>query len=196
MTTKKKQTKQPETVVEPQPEAAPVGLQRETLLEFARLDIKKDALKKELEETTERHKVLQKQILTAFEHLGMDSVKFCGHSIYTFKQLWAKPADGVERAVVIAMLKKSGFKDYVSENFNTQSLSARFRELEKQYLEMHQQQPKEGRKPFRLVDYLPKPLVKVLNLNPDFSIRIQGTIPTEKLDQLEEEVKKDGNVQK
>jgi hypothetical protein len=169
------------------------GLSRKNLIEFARLDIEKDELTRKLKDVEKRHKMKQAEILAAFEQLGTDSVKFAGHSVYTFKQLWARPQEGVLRSEVIVALKKHGFKDYVAENYNVQSLSARMRELEQQYLEMHMQKSKEGRKPFRFVDYLPKPLVKVLKLEPDFSIRIHGTIPTEVLDKLEEEVKEHGD---
>jgi len=189
----KSPTKQNPASEEPKADSQEPALSRKKLIEFARLDIKKDDLTRELKEALEKHRKMQDEILRAFEQLGTESVKFAGHSIYTFKQLWAKPQEGIERIEVIKALKKHGFKDYVAENFNTQSLSARLRELEKQYFEMHMQKKKEGRKPFRLADYLPKPLVKVLKLEPDYSIRIQGTIPTEVLDKLEEEVNDDGN---
>lgn len=170
-----------------------VGLDRSVLLQFATLDTRKDQLKAELKEVEAAHKVLQEMILRQFEQSGLDSVKFLGHSVYIFKQLWAKPKDEtVPRSKLVAALKQHGFKEYVHEDFNVSSVSGRLRELEKQYREMHDKQPREGRKPFRLADYLPKPLVAVLKLEPDYSIRIQGTIPTEDLDRLREEVK-DGN---
>lgn len=184
--------KAPEPVKEEAPQQE-FALSRKNLIDFARLDNEKEELTKKLKDVEKRHKVKQADILRAFEQLGTDSVKFAGHSIYTFKQLWARAKEGCQRADVIAALKKHGFKDYVAENYNVQSLSARMRELELQYLEMHKQLPKEGRKPYRLVDYLPEPLVAVLNLTPDFSVRIHGTIPTDKLDQLEEEVKEHGD---
>jgi len=174
-----------------------VGLSRATLLQFAVLDTRKEALKKELKDVEAAHKVLQERILDQFQQSGLDSVKFLGHSIYISKQLWARPKDEtVSRAALVAALKKHGFKEYIKEDFNVQSVSGRLRELEKQYLEMHQKQPKEGRKPFRLANYLPKPLVAVLKLDPDYSIRIQGTIPTEDLERLKEEVKNDGDKSK
>jgi hypothetical protein len=169
------------------------GLDRATLLQFAILDTRKEALKKELKDVEAAHKVIQEVILEKFASMGFDQVRFLGHTVYIFKQLWARPKDEtVPRPALVAALKAHGFKEYIKEDFNVQSVSGRLRELEKQYREMHSQQPKEGRKPFSLADYLPQPLVKVLKLDPDYSIRIQGTIPMDDLLQLQEEVN-DGN---
>jgi hypothetical protein len=88
-------------------------------------------------------------------------------------------------------LKKHGFKEYVKEDFNVSSVSARIREMDKQYREMHAKTDKQGRKPYQLADYLPKGLVAVMKCEPDYSIRIQGTIPTEELTKLKERMDND-----
>lgn len=166
-----------------------VGLNSTTILQFAILDTKKEALKKELKDTEAAHKLLQQQILDQLAASGFDSVRFLGHTLYIFKQLWARPKDeSVKRPQLVSALKENGFAEYIKEDFNVQSVSGRLREMEKQYREMHAQQPKQGRKPFALADYLPKPLVKVLKLDPDYSIRIQGTIPMADLEQFQKEV--------
>lgn len=47
-------------------------------------------------------------------------------SIYIHKQLWTKPKE--DRAEVVSVLKKCGLSDFVSENYNSNSLSAYVRE--------------------------------------------------------------------
>lgn len=185
-TTKKPSAKSSKADDESQEKA---GLNRATLLQFAILDTRKAALTTELKEVTEAHKVIQQQILDQFEHTGLDRVSFLGHTMYIFKQLWARPKDqSISRAQVVAALKSNGFAEYIKEDYNVQSVSGRLRELEKQYRDMHAEEPREGRKPFQLADYLPEALVKVLKLDPDYSIRIQGTIPMADLEALQEEV--------
>jgi hypothetical protein len=161
------------------------GLDRRILLNFAMLDTRISELEAELKEKQAARRVLQDQILRAFENSGLDSVKFLGHSIYTFSQFWAKVKDeGTPRTLLVAALKKHGFKEYVKEDFNVSSVSARIRE-------MHAKTDKQGRKPYQLADYLPKGLVAVMKCEPDYSIRIQGTIPTEELTKLKERMDND-----
>lgn len=171
------------------------GLDSRTLLNFALLDTRIDELKTELKEKEAARRVLQDVILRAFENTGVDSVRFLGHPIHTFSQYWCKPKDEtVLRSDLIAALKKHGFKEYIKEDFNSSSLSARIRELDKQYREMHKKEEKEGRKPYQLADYLPKQLVAVMKTEPETSIRINGTIPTDELIKLKERLDKaDGN---
>ena len=47
-------------------------------------------------------------------------------SIYIHRQLWTKPKE--DRAEVVSVLKKCGLSDFVSENYNSNSLSAYVRE--------------------------------------------------------------------
>jgi hypothetical protein len=167
-------------------------INRRTLLNFAMLDTQISEMEAQLKEKQAARRVLQDQILRAFENSGVDSIKFLGHSIYTFSQFWAKVKDeGTPRPLLVAALKKHGFKEYVKEDFNVSSVSARIRELDKQYREMHKKSDKEGRKPYQLADYLPKGLVAVMKCEPDYSIRIQGTIPTEELTKLKERMDND-----
>jgi len=87
--------------------------------------------KKELEENLKIVKAklasIEPVLMDNFVEDGLTSAKIDGLNVYIHKQIWAK-YDDKEKA--IAVLKTTGYNEYVSETFNTQSVSSLLRELD------------------------------------------------------------------
>jgi hypothetical protein len=95
-------------------------------LEQQRLDLEAqiDAIKKETAE-------LEAALLPQFEQDAIDRISIDGRTVYVERKLWAKAKDGDKPAVCKA-LKRSRLGDYVEETYNTNSLSAYIRELDRE----------------------------------------------------------------
>ena len=66
-----------------------------------------------------------------FEQGGFEKVSIDGRTVYVERKLWAKAKDG-DKAAVCKALKRARLGDYVEETFNTNSLSAYVRELDRE----------------------------------------------------------------
>ncbi len=82
----------------------------------------------------------------------MERVSIDGRTVYVERKLWAKAKDG-DKPSVCKALKRCRLGDYVEETFNTNSLSAYVRELDR-----------EGRQ-------MPPSLVAVLDVSEVFKLR-------------------------
>ena len=72
---------------------------------------------------------LEEQRLLMFEHLGINNFNVDGRTVYLHREWWAKAKDPENVAITVAALKACEDTDpFVKEGFNTQSLSAYFRE--------------------------------------------------------------------
>lgn len=92
-----------------------------------------DAIKKftgELEKLITKYRApLEEQALARFEQLGINNFNIDGRTIYLHREWWAKSKDPEHMAETIAALKACDeTAPFVKETFNTQSLSAYFRE--------------------------------------------------------------------
>lgn len=103
----------------------------ERLNEWLETGIKIRELDAELKAAKEKLQSLEPDVMADLEEEGIDSVKVNGFTIYAQRNLWAGVADGVDRQVACDALKDAGLNDFVAENFNAQTLSSYFRELEK-----------------------------------------------------------------
>ena len=99
-------------------------------LEQQRLDLEAriDAIKRETAE-------LEAALLPQFEQDAIDRITVDGRTVYVERKLWAKAKDGDKPAVCKA-LKRCRLGDYVEETFNTNSLSAYVRELDREGRQM------------------------------------------------------------
>ena len=62
--------------------------------------------------------------------VGEDSIKTdMGVTLYIHRQEWANVREGSTREQAVAALKANGFEAFVSETFNTNTLSSKVREL-------------------------------------------------------------------
>ena len=99
----------------------------EQLKEFVALEKRKRDLDAELKAVAARLDDLEQALVPQFVTDGVASMKLDGYTVYLAQDVYASPLNG--RSQVIAALKASELAQYVSENYNTQSLKAFVREL-------------------------------------------------------------------
>lgn len=90
-----------------------------------------EELRLELTPLEDKLKALQPQLISEFERTGDQRRTVDGKTAYLYRQLWVYAAEGQSKEAVMEALKKAGLGEYVSETFNTNSVSAFARELEK-----------------------------------------------------------------
>lgn len=103
----------------------------ETQRTFATLYREKLELQDRLNAVTKELEGLQEPMLNYFADAGMSSAKVDGLTIYINTQLWANTKDGSTPEQACEALVAGGFGEFVAPRFNTQSLSARAREMAK-----------------------------------------------------------------
>lgn len=89
-------------------------------------------LEAELAEVKDEANALEQYLLEDFAEAGIDRMTIEGQTIYLHRQLWAQVPAGVEKAEVIEAMKDAGVDHFVREDFNTQTVSAWLRELERE----------------------------------------------------------------
>jgi hypothetical protein len=99
----------------------------EQLKEFVCLETRKRELDSELKAIAARIDDLEQALVPQFLSDGIASMKIDGRTVYIAQDIQASPANG--RVEVIGALKQSDLGQYVSENYNTQSLRAYVREV-------------------------------------------------------------------
>ena len=104
-------------------------MDNELLHKFVDLETKRRELDREHKRVKEQCAETEARLLKEFEAAGMESAKVDGMTVYLHRQLWASPGEAGRDAVVVA-LKETGMDQYVSENYNANSLSAFVREME------------------------------------------------------------------
>jgi hypothetical protein len=124
----------------------------EELKRFVALEERRRQLETEIDSIKAEAAELEERLLPQFEQTGMERVSIDGRTVYVERKLWAKAKDGDKPAVCKA-LKRCHLGDYVEETFNTNSLSAYVRELDR-----------EGRS-------LPPSLAAVLDVSEVFKLR-------------------------
>jgi hypothetical protein len=121
------------------------------LKRFVALEERRRQLEAEIDTIKAEATELEERLLPQFEQSGMERVSIDGRTVYVERKLWAKAKDGDKPAVCKALNCRLG--DYVEETFNTNSLSAYVRELDR-----------EGRT-------LPPSLAAVLDVSEVFKLR-------------------------
>jgi hypothetical protein len=99
----------------------------EQLKEFVALEKRKRDLDSELKAIAVRLDDLEQALVPQFLNDGVASMKVDGRAVYLAQDIYAGPLN--DRGEVIAALKASELGQYVSENYNTQSLKAFVREV-------------------------------------------------------------------
>jgi hypothetical protein len=97
------------------------------LKEFVCLETRKRELDSELKALAARIDDLEQVLVPQFLADGVASMKVDGRTVYIAQDIQASPLN--DRAEVIAALKQSELGQYVSENYNSQSLRAFVREV-------------------------------------------------------------------
>lgn len=106
--------------------------------EFVELTMRKRDLERQLRAVKEQIEPLAAQLLDEFSSEGVSGKRHegTGRMVSISRKVWARAADGDKPAACEA-LKDAGLGDYVQEGFNTNSLSAYFREQWDQYVAQH-----------------------------------------------------------
>jgi len=140
----------------------------EQLKEFVALEKRKRDLDSELKAIGARLADLEQALVPQFLADGVASMKVDGRTVYIAQDIQASPLN--DRAEVIAALKRSELGQYVSENYNTQSLRAFVREVaEEARLRCQQQDRLFTEEEVRTA--LPSPLSEALRISFVHSLR-------------------------
>jgi hypothetical protein len=140
----------------------------EQLKEFVALEKRKRDLDSELKAIGARLDDLEQALVPQFLADGVASMKVDSRTVYIAQDIHASPAN--DRAEVIAALKRSELGQYISENYNTQSLRAFVREVaEEARLRCHQQNRLFTEEEVRAA--LPSPLSDALKISFVHSLR-------------------------
>ena len=103
----------------------------EQLKRFVALEERRKQLEDEVDGIKAEAAELESALMPQFEQAGIERVSIDGRTVYIERKLWAKAKDGDKPAVCKA-LKRCRLGDYVEETFNTNSLSAYVRELDRE----------------------------------------------------------------
>jgi hypothetical protein len=101
------------------------------LKRFVALEERRRQLEAEIDAIKAEAAQLEESLLPQFEQTGLEKVSIDGRTVYIERKLWAKAKDG-DKAAVCKALKRAHLGDYVEETFNTNSLSAYVRELDRE----------------------------------------------------------------
>jgi hypothetical protein len=104
--------------------------------EFAGLKHRRDKLEAELDSVKARMGQIEPTLLTFFADHGMQSIKLDGVTVYVHRRIFASATDGNKSRAVRA-LRTAGLKELVQTGYNTNSISAIFREWERDGIEPH-----------------------------------------------------------
>jgi len=104
--------------------------------EFASLKVERDRLEGALLLVKERMAQIEPILLDFFANNDMQSIKLGGVIVYVQRQIFASAADG-DKARAVRALRTAGLKELVQTGFNTNSISALFREWERDGVEPH-----------------------------------------------------------
>lgn len=99
----------------------------EQLKEFVALEKRKKEIDGELKAIAARLDDLEQALVPQFLTDGVNSMKIDSRLVYLAQDIYASPVN--DRSEVIAALKKSELGQYISENYNSQSLKAYVREV-------------------------------------------------------------------
>jgi hypothetical protein len=103
----------------------------EELKRFVALEERRRQLEAEVDTIKTETAELEQRLLPQFELEGFEKISIDGRTVYVERKLWAKAKD-VNKAAVCKALKRARLGDYVEETFNTNSLSAYVRELDRE----------------------------------------------------------------
>lgn len=101
--------------------------------QWVTLTTRKKALADETADVEAALKALEPQLLAYLGEGGYDKVRVAGYTIFPFRETWVYPRDGISRSEVCQALKQHGLGHYVSEQYNTRSISKYVADLERDH---------------------------------------------------------------
>lgn len=99
---------------------------------YVRLRTLQHTAEAEAEDYKKQANDLQDELLEQFAEEGVRKISVDGVTTYLHRVLWAKVEEGASREQVVEGLKACGFGQFVSETYNTQTVSAWLRDLERE----------------------------------------------------------------
>jgi len=138
--------------------------QHEAFRAYASLTTEKRDLNERLSEVEQELKALEPQLLAYMGEGGYQLVKILGYTISPHREPWVYPRQGITRDTVCRALKACGLAHYVSENFNTRSLTKYVRDLEEQHQLLIDAED-------AMRELLPEELIKVIEVKPTYRIQ-------------------------
>lgn len=118
-------------VIESAPPELPFTTEaRELLARLVNATIAKRKLEAELKEAKAKVAELEEPVRDIFARLGVDSLRIRGYSVSPSSTWWAGAFDK-DYATACAALREAGLDEFVQERFNTNTVSAWVRELER-----------------------------------------------------------------
>lgn len=138
-----------------------------TLDQFVALTERKRDLERQLRFIRDELAPLEAQLLDEFSAEGVRGKRHdaSGKLVSITRQIWARAHDG-EKDMAADALEAAGLGDYVQRGFNTNSLSAYFRELAKQHAE--------AGNPVDLEQLLPEALRGAIDLTEDHKLSVRA----------------------
>ncbi len=133
------------------------------LREFVSLENRKKELDAQLKAVNQQLVELEELLVPQFVEDGVQNITCDGRVVYLRTDVYASAKDG-DREAVVAALKASELGQYVSENFNSNSLTAYVREVKRDV----EQSAKSENRAFTEDDVrqaLPDPLGSVLKVS-------------------------------
>lgn len=98
---------------------------------WGELKDRKSALEEELDEVKKAIAELDAQIQESFIDEGVQNIKVDGHTVFLYRQVWAKKVDPeMDSQFICDALGAAGLGDFVKEGYNSQTLSSWLREQE------------------------------------------------------------------
>lgn len=107
---------------------------------------------------------LEPDIIEEMADAGLQNAKINGRTYYIRRSLYAGPAEGFDKVGVALALKQAGLHDYVTETYNSSSLSAYVRSVVKEH------EDGEALDPGQIVSLLPAPLQPALYVGEQFKL--------------------------
>lgn len=97
---------------------------------YARLANEKDSLEMRLDQIKAEMGALQDPILEGMISIEQPRTHIEGRTIHIYRQIWASAKDG-DKVAATAALEEVGLGEYVERGFNTNKISALFREWDR-----------------------------------------------------------------
>jgi hypothetical protein len=127
---------EPSATAEGPPDVVPPVDATALAREFASLKVKRDELEAGLDVVKARMAQIEPVLLDFFANHDMQSIKLGGVVVYVQRQIFASAADG-NKVRAVRALRTAGLKELVQTGYNTNSISALFREMERDGVEPH-----------------------------------------------------------
>lgn len=107
-------------------------METDRLREYVRLRREQKNREAEAAQVKDLADALEQELLEDFAENTIQSVTVDNTTVYLSRSLWAQVEPGVDRTEVLSALRDAGLGHFVSESFNTQTVSSYLRDLDRE----------------------------------------------------------------